>query len=212
MKIITGSFALVCVSALVLVAATACSSSDNGQPEATGYLGDPIAEPWDKPDIRLIDENNRPFDLRDETEGYVTAIYFGYTHCPDICPTHMADLSYALQDNPALAERVKVVFVTVDPERDDSRRLKAWLDLFDEEFIGLTGTEEEIAAAGEAAFDGLWRAIKRFETHGDDYTVSHPAFVVGFGLDNKAHVIWQLGTPTETYANDIALMIEEGSS
>lgn len=174
--------------------------------------GEAIVDGWDKPDFTLTDENGEPFDLRAETEGYVTALYFGYTHCPDICPTHMADVAFALEDNPSLRDEVKVVFVSVDPARDDSARLKLWLDLFDEGFTGLTGTSEEIDSASKDALGDLWRPFATFVTHGDDYTVSHPAFVVGYGLDNKARVIWQLGTPTDVYANDIQVMINEGST
>jgi len=185
--------------------------ASGGAQTPTEFRGDEIIDGWGKPDFTLTDENGAPYDLQAETEGFVTALYFGYTYCPDICPTHMADVAFALEDNPGLRDNVKVVFVTVDPERDDSARLKLWLDLFDEDFTGLTGTTAEIDSASKDALGDLWRPIETFVTHGDDYTVSHPAFVVGYGLDNRARVIWQLGTPTDVYANDIQVMLDEGS-
>jgi protein SCO1/2 len=110
-----------------------------------------------------------------------------------------------------LADEVKVVFVTVDPDRDDSERLRQFLDAFDERFVGLTGTAAEIDSASQSALGDLWRPFATYVTHHDDYTVSHPAFVVAYGLDNKAHVLWGLNTRTADYANDIELLMNEGT-
>jgi protein SCO1/2 len=98
------------------------------------------------PALRLTDQDGHPFDLA-SLRGQPVLVYFGYTHCPDICPTTLADIRAALRlvDVP-----VGVVFVTVDPARDDAAAMKQYVDYYASGFTGLTGTEAEIAAAADA--------------------------------------------------------------
>ena len=98
------------------------------------------------PALQLTDQDGRPFDLA-SLRGRPVLVYFGYTHCPDICPTTLADIRAALRlvDVP-----VGVVFVTVDPARDDAAAMKQYVDYYQSGFIGLTGSEAEIADAAEA--------------------------------------------------------------
>jgi protein SCO1/2 len=102
--------------------------------------------PRPAPDLRLTDQDGRPFDLA-SLRGKPVLVYFGYTHCPDVCPTTLADLREALRlvDDP-----VRVVFVTVDPARDDAAAMKTYVDYYQSGFTGLTGSEAEIADAAEA--------------------------------------------------------------
>jgi len=98
--------------------------------------------PRTAPDLVLTDQDGQPFDLA-SLRGAPVFVYFGYTHCPDVCPTTLADLRAAIRltDIPA-----RVVFVTVDPARDDAAAMKQYTDWYASGFIGLTGTEAEIAA------------------------------------------------------------------
>jgi protein SCO1/2 len=98
------------------------------------------------PPLRLTDQDGEPFDLA-ALRGEPVLVYFGYTHCPDVCPTTLADIRDALRllDGP-----VGVVFVTIDPARDDAAAMKQYVDYYRSGFIGLTGSEREIAAAAEA--------------------------------------------------------------
>jgi protein SCO1 len=98
------------------------------------------------PELRLTDQDGRPFDLA-SLRGTMALVYFGYTHCPDICPTTLVDLRTAVG---AYGKPVKVVFVMVDPARDTAPKVKAYLDAYKAGFIGLTGTDAEIAAAAKA--------------------------------------------------------------
>jgi len=102
--------------------------------------------PRPAPDLLLTDQDGRPFDLA-SLRGKPVLVYFGYTHCPDVCPTTLADLREALRlvDDP-----VGVVFVTVDPARDDAAAMKTYVDYYQSGFTGLTGSEAEIADAAEA--------------------------------------------------------------
>ena len=102
--------------------------------------------PRPAPPLRLTDGNGQPFDL-DSLRGRPVFVYFGYTHCPDVCPTTLADLRAGIK---ASGTDATVVFVTVDPARDDAAAMKQYADYYDAGFIGLTGTAEEIAAAAGA--------------------------------------------------------------
>ncbi|SDY85516.1 protein SCO1/2 [Modestobacter sp. DSM 44400] len=122
----------------------------------SSYAGSRLAEPWRRPAFTLIDQDGQPFDFTAETAGKPTLLFFGYTHCPDVCPTTMADISRALQDVPRdVASRTRVVFVTTDPARDTPEALGPWLSLFDRQlpnrFIGLAGTQAEVDLAQQAA-------------------------------------------------------------
>src|SRR5438093_7001047 len=119
--------------------------------EAT-YHGGLVSPPLAKPKFTLTDTSGAPFDFGLKTQGYVTLLFFGYTHCPDMCPLQMSMIGSALKKMPAdMADQFKVVFVTTDPGRDTPRALRSWLDHFDKRFIGLTGSDAAIGAAQIAA-------------------------------------------------------------
>src|SRR5215468_3726367 len=120
------------------------------RPGAT-YRGGLVTPPLSKPRFTLTDTAGAPFEFWKKTLGHVTLLFFGYTRCPSECPLHMANIATGLQTMPGgLAGQVKVVFVTTDPARDSPPVLRAWLDHFDERFIGLTGSEAEIELAEKA--------------------------------------------------------------
>ena len=141
---------------LLLAAVSACSaggaSLTGATPTPPAYHGvepDPVP---DRPSWVLRDTSGRAFDLQAETKGRPTFVYFGYTHCPDECPTAMADIAAALRKTtPDIRSEVRVLFVTTDPARDTAPILRRWLDQFSKDFIGLLGTKEEVAAAQRAS-------------------------------------------------------------
>ena len=98
------------------------------------------------PALRLTDQDGRPFDLA-QLRGRPVLVFFGYTHCPDVCPTNLADVRDALK---LVDEEVGVVFVTIDPARDDAAAMKQYVDYYRAGFYGLTGTEDEIRAVAGA--------------------------------------------------------------
>jgi protein SCO1/2 len=184
-------------------------------PTPAGYLGMTVVPPMPKPDFTLTDTAGRPFNFLEDTEGYLTYLYFGYTYCPDICPSHMADIAAVINAQPEYREKVKVVFVTVDPERDTPARLRAWLDLFDKDFIGLYGTDAEVEAATKAALGDLWFPIERSTpatgaVSSDDYLLSHAAFVQLYTLDNQSHIVYPFGVVRSAYEWDLTKLIREG--
>jgi len=119
----------------------------------------------------------------------------------------MANLAAVLRKlPPQTASRIKVVMVTVDPERDTPSRFRAWLDNFDHSFIGLTGTPDELAAVQQAFY--LPVAVKQGE--GPDYLVGHSAAVLAFTTDNFAHVRYPSGTRQGDWAHDLPLLVGAG--
>lgn len=113
-----------------------------------------LPAPYPAPSLRLTDQEGELRRIPGDFDG-LTAVFFGYTHCPDVCPVTMASLA-AVRNRlePDMARRLQVVLVTVDPARDTPERMGAYLARFDTTFIGLTGTEEEIREA--AAAWGAW--------------------------------------------------------
>ncbi|MDQ6937363.1 MAG: SCO family protein [Actinomycetota bacterium] len=201
--------ALVWVAALVgaLVGLAACSSdggsgvnrggSPSGQSatpselvnKAAGpYQGFGIDPPQPRPTFRLTDTAGRPFDFSPATSGRPTLLFFGYTHCPDACPTTMADINQALQAVAApVRAKTVVVFVTTDVKRDTGPVITKWLAQFSTglsagQMIGLHGTQTQIDAAQAAARVSI--AEDRGETHS--------TVVMLYGPDDYAHVSFAL--------------------
>jgi protein SCO1/2 len=129
---------LVLVLAGLIVFGAGCGAFSSGY----SYSGTQLDPPWPLPDFELTDTQGQTFQLSD-VEGDLALIYFGYTHCPDVCPLTLLDVKEALQgmeDN----GRVQVIFITVDPERDTPEVLAGYLSAFDPDFIGLTGDSHTI--------------------------------------------------------------------
>lgn len=172
------------------------------------YFGAVINDPVPMPDAILTDDDGKPFDLRKETEGYVTLLYVGYTHCPDICPTHLYEMSEAIKRLPEkTAEQVKVVFVTADPERDTPAVMKAYVDTFDPNFIGLTGTRAETDAFQETL--GI-PVASRTDLGGGNYAVNHAAYVIAFTKDQVAYTVYPSGMGMTEWLNDLPLLVSKG--
>ncbi len=172
------------------------------------YNGGLVSPPLPKPKFTLTDTSGAPFDFAQKTQGYATLLYFGYTHCPDMCPLEMSTIAQAFRKiSPAFADRFKIVFVTTDPERDTPQVLRTWLDHFDKRFIGLTGSEAEIDTAQIAA--NLSPAKKSAVRPDGAYEVGHAAFVLAYTKDNLAHVIYPGGVKIEDWAHDLPLLASE---
>lgn len=187
---------------LALVAA-GCRGGTGGDATLSDMRGIELTPPIPKPDFRLTDTEGRPFHFRERTDGHVTLLFFGYTHCPDICPLHMANIAAVLRRMPyEQRERFKVVFVTTDPDRDTPGRLREWLDGFDASFIGLTGTREEIEVA-ERTFSMRPAVIEPSTDGSGDYGVSHAAQVIAFTRDDEARFLYPFGIRQQDWANDL---------
>jgi len=171
------------------------------------YHGGLVSPPLPKPKFTLTDTSGGPFDFWSKTQGSVTLLFFGYTHCPDMCPLQMSIIAQALKDIPTAAgEQFKVVFITTDPDRDTPAVLRVWLNHFDKHFIGLTGSQAAIDAAQIAA--NLAPAKKSRVRPGGAYEVGHAAFVLAYTKDNLAHVIYPVGVKEEDWVHDLPLLVK----
>ena len=209
-----------CAIAALLLATSdwlSAAAGPKGAPDAppvdrsqATYRGGLVSPPLVKPQFTLTDTSGAPFDFGLETQGYVTLLFFGYTHCPDECPLHVAAIAMGLQQvAPEVRNQVKVVFVTADPVRDTATVLRAWLNHFDRRFIGLTGSAATIEAAQRAA---QVPAASKTVLANKAYEVSHASFVLAYTKDNLAHVIYPGGVTQKDWAHDLPLLVKEAWS
>lgn len=198
------------LAAMVILAGCASAagkqSSDPGKLRAR-TLGSAIA----KPALTLTDTNGRPYDLRARTDGSLTLLYFGYTHCPDVCPATMANIAIAEKQLAVVRAKTSVVFVSTDPARDTPSVLKKWLAHFPGgNFVGLTGSERAIYQA--AASVGVPLDPPQKQRDGS-YSVNHGSQVLAFSpLDAKAHAVFTAETTSDDYAHDLPLLLDGKTS
>ena len=182
---------LAAVVAAVAIVAAACSSGAaaprpselHDKPTGGLYQGFGLLPPQPRPSFTLTDTSGKSYAFGRATAGKPTLLYFGYTHCPDVCPTTMADIGQALRTVPSdIQRRTQVVFVTTDVKRDTGPVMAAWLAHFDTDlpnrFVGLTGTQAQIDAAQAAA------RVQLAEDEGQQ----HSAQVLLYGSDDYARV------------------------
>jgi protein SCO1/2 len=174
--------------------------------DASGLRGVRPDAPYPRPAFTLTDTSGAPYDFTARTGGRATILFFGYTECPDECPTAMADVASALRKAPEMRDRVSVVFVTTVPKRDSPRVIRRWLDRFDESFVGLTGTPEQLTAAQLAA-----HVPPAKDTPGgpDGYTVAHSSLLLGYGANDRARVVYPPGAKVSDIAADLHLLAEK---
>ncbi|WP_110181565.1 SCO family protein [Nocardioides solisilvae] len=189
--------------ALLLLLLVACGGSeDAGSPslDGDGLHGTALDEPYDVPDAALVDTEGAAYSLAD-ADADLTLVFFGYTHCPDVCGLVMSTIASALvRLDEADRERVDVVFVTTDPARDDARTLRAYLDGYGSGFTGVTGELPTIVAAARelAVF-----VEKGEELPGGGYEVTHSDPVLGLEPGAGATTVWSADTSSQQLAEDL---------
>jgi protein SCO1/2 len=170
----------------------------------TRYSGLGLTPAQPRPQFTLTDTAGRPYQFGKATAGKPTLLYFGYTHCPDVCPTTLADIAQALQAAPPAVRRAtQVVFVTTDVKRDTPAVLRTYLKQFDpglpNPFVGLTGSQTQIDAAQVAAHVTL----------AEDEGQTHSAQVLLYGSDDYAHVAFLQSTDESAQmTHDLALVAQ----
>ena len=191
------------VAALLAGALVAgCGSST---PEEGDVHGTVLTEPYVVPDTELQDTSGEPYSLASHTGERLTLVFFGYTHCPDICQVVMSNLASAMTRlDEADREHVEVVFVTTDPARDDAETLRRYLDRFDPGFTGLTGDLGTIVEVGHDLGVAVEKG-QRLPSGG--YEVTHGTQVVGIDPDDRAPIVWTEGTSAAEFADDIHLLL-----
>lgn len=148
--------------------------------------------------FELVDHDGRTVTERDFA-GRHMLIYFGYTYCPDICPTDLGNLAVALDDIGPLTAKLQPLFITVDPDRDTKAVLRDYAGAFHPTLLGLTGTQEQISVAAKAY--RVHRRVYRLEGAGPkEYLVDHSSLAYLMGPDGKFVTMFPHGTPPERIA------------
>ncbi|MFF4822135.1 SCO family protein [Streptomyces sp. NPDC001312] len=206
------------VAAALLAAATmtlsACGSgNDGGKPlavvseDTSQKAATVLDQPFEKPDLVLTDTRGKQYDLRKETAGHPTLVYFGYTHCPDACPLTMNNIAVAKKALPkAEQDDLRVVFVTTDPDRDTPAELGKWLKMIDPQFIGLTGDFSTIQAGART----LGISIEPTTKDKNGKLVSmHGTQVIAFSPKTDAgYVLYGEDATVDDYTKDLPRIVK----
>ncbi|KCV17990.1 SCO1/SenC [Bordetella pertussis H934] len=153
--------------------------------------------------LALVDHNGKPRTLQDFA-GKAVVVFFGFTQCPDVCPTSLAELSQVMKQLGPDADRVQVLLVTVDPERDTPEILKQYVTTFDPRFLGLTGTPEQIKQAA-ASFKAYYAKVPTQD--GANYTMDHTAAFYLFDGKGESRVLATNTAGAEALAHDIKALL-----
>ena len=199
---------LAVVVLLLISGCIAAPSGPTGQPNAdpAGYTGgSSLPEPYSMPEMSLTDTSGRPYNLATTPSKPVTLLFFGYTHCPDVCITVLSDVALAMKRlAPADRDQIQFIFVTTDPARDTEKPIRRYLDRFDPSFVGLTGPLPTIKRAATQVGVDI-EGVEKLPSGG--YEVGHSAQVIGFSRDSGV-VLWTPGTPIAALKHDFALLVE----
>jgi protein SCO1/2 len=186
---------ILCAAALAL---SACDRTGQRAFNAVDITGAELGG-----NFALTDHNGRKVSLAD-FRGKVVAIFFGFTQCPDVCPTTLSDMARVMKLLGPDAERVQVLFVTVDPERDTPELLKAYVPQFDPRFLGLYGDQE---ATAKAAKDFKIFVQKRPTGAPGQYTIDHSAQTLVFDANGKVRLFLNYGMEPEKIAADLKALL-----
>lgn len=193
------------IGSLLLIGVVALWTFLFGKPAS--FRGTTYTEPYPPaPAFTLARDDGTSFQLS-EMRGKIVLLFFGYTSCPDVCPTTLAELNQTLGKLKAGdANRVQVVFVTVDPERDTPERIQGYVNHFNESFIGLSGTEEELTKVWRNY--GVYREIVDGSS-ASGYIVNHTARVTMIDANGALRVSYGFDTPVDDIVHDLNLILRE---
>jgi protein SCO1/2 len=199
------------VAGLLAIAAcdqnTAEARQENARRVAeTGYYGVALDTPIAIPSVTLENLEGKPVNLADTTKGKLTLLFFGYTHCPDVCPIHMTSIAAVLHAfDWARRDSIRVVFVTTDPERDTTERLREWIESIDPTIVALRGTHAALDSAQRAL--NLPTAMRLPGAHEKDYQVGHAGQVLAVFPDGRARYAYPFGIRQAEWAHDLPKLL-----
>lgn len=188
------------IAAVLALALTACKPApDVPVFQATDITGADFAR-----DFKLTDHNGQPRTLA-SFKGKIVAIFFGYTHCPDVCPTTLSDFAAALKQLGPLADQVQVLFVTVDPQRDTPELLKVFVPAFDPRFLGMTTDAVSLKALAQE-----YKVIyQKTSVKGvDNYLIDHSAGTYVYDADGRLRLLMPYGSSPDLIARDLKTLLE----
>jgi len=194
--------ALASLAALLAGLAAGCA------PEAPKFLASDVTGTTYGRDFQLTDHNGKPRTLAD-FRGKVVVLFFGYTQCPDVCPTTLAELAETMKRLGPDADRVQVLFATVDPDRDSAELLSKYVPAFDPRFLGLFG---DAAATERTAKEFKIIYQKQPGNTAGAYTVDHSAGTFVFDPQGRIRLYVSYGRGPDVFAHDIALLLRTAES
>jgi protein SCO1 len=193
--------------ALTVGCVAASAPAYSAPAEAAELRSGAFDPPRPAPDFTLPATSGAEFRLRRHL-GKVVVLTFGYSSCPDVCPTVLAELAQVRERLGVAAKRVQVVYVSVDPERDTPPRLRSFTEQFDKTFLGLTGSVDQLTA--------VWKAygvsVVRRDLPGSQpptYLVHHSASVFLIDAAGRLRVMAPFGTPSDDVLHDIRILLKE---
>jgi len=196
---------MVGLGSLLIVGIVATGVILFGKPET--FRGTTYVEPYPPAsEFVLTRDDGTSFQLS-EKRGDIVLLFFGYTSCPDVCPTTLAELNQALEKlKDEDADRVQVVFITVDPERDTPERAQEYVNHFNASFVGLSGSEEELSKVWDDY--GVYRAIVDGESAAG-YLVDHTARVTLIDGDGNLRISFAFDLAVDDIVHDLKLILKE---
>ena len=181
------------------IALAACSPAPS-----SSFIGSDISGTGLGSDLAMVDQTNQQRTLADY-KGKVLVIFFGFTHCPDVCPTALAQLAQA---NALLGDRaneVQVIMVSVDPERDTPDVMARYVRAFDNRFVGLTGTPQQLQQSAKS-FKAYYAKVP--DKNNNSYTMDHSASFYLFDKAGQARVLASGNATAQDLATDIKLLLD----
>jgi protein SCO1/2 len=201
------AFLSVCLGALLVVAACGDKGAENGQmtlsPVNSSFKNTDVTGLDYAKDFSLTDHNGKRRTLSD-FKGKVVVAFFGYTQCPDVCPTTMAEMAGVLKQLGPDADRVQVLFITIDPERDTQEFLAKYVPSFDPRFLGLRGDSAETAKVAKD-FKVFYQKVPGKEP--GTYTMDHTAGSYVFDPKGRVRLFLRHGQGPEPVLHDIKLLL-----
>jgi|HigsolmetaAR202D_1030399.scaffolds.fasta_scaffold10297_3 protein SCO1/2 len=177
-----------------------------GQPHE--FHGTLLEPPDPASDFTLTDHRGQPFTLS-EQRGKVQILFFGFTTCPDFCPTTLSDLAAVMRELGDDAKHVQVVMISVDPERDTTERLARYVESFDPSFVGLRPTEQEL----ESVLKAYAASASKYDTDSSaGYLVEHSTYLYVIDQVGRWRQIFSYGTPIADIASDLREWVRIGAS
>ncbi len=169
------------------------------------FRGTSYAEPYPAaPQIELTKASGETFRLSDQ-KGKVVLLFFGYTSCPDVCPTTMAELKQVVDQLGSKANSVEVVFASVDPERDTPQVIQKYADHFNPSFVGLSGPMDKMQALWDAY--GIFREKVPLQNSAVGYTINHTARITLIDQQGNMRLSYGIDTPVDNIVHDIKLLL-----
>lgn len=190
------------VLAAFVILLGACSSDEVRAP--AGIVRSPAPEVGA---VALPDASGEPFAMKAQQDELLL-VYFGFTSCPDVCPTTLADLRRALRGLDGSADRVDVAMVTVDPGRDTAENLDAYVHAFFDRAHALRTDDEAALAAAAEAFGAAYEVVENDE---GEIEVSHTAFLYAVDSGGRVVLQWPFGTSSDDMRDDIEYLFERGA-